>query len=247
MTQLEYDEERAAADAGGDTAFKFPTQEDLDRIPGAAKGGFSFNPKDLVPDIREIASRDYAEPEALHQFCDRMRATPIELPDGTRTDVHAMMIAPAQREAAADVLAAGKKDGREHALLLDADTGERVGNMQTGSAREIKVDLSEAKKQGRMVDVAHNHPSGNPTLSPADALFGTDPIVHDVLATGDQGVMKLRVLDKSEAMQREIKSWKARLEKAKKSGALDRERTNWLAWLAVQQLEGKIKLREELK
>lgn len=243
MTQQEYDEEKASAD----TAFKFPTDEDLKRLPGPAKSGFSFDPENFVPDIREVAKRDYVDPGILHDFCEKMRNTPIELADGTQTNVHELMIRPAQREAADAVLAAGRKDGLEHALLLDADSGQRVGEMQTGSRREIRVDLTRAKREGRTVDVAHNHPSGNQTLSPADALFGTDESVHDVLAIGDDGYMHVRLLDKGAEMKRDIKAWKARIAKAKTLAEIEKARIDWIAWLTTMQVEGKLLIREVWK
>ena len=243
MTQLEHDEE--AADP--DSAFQFPTPEEARRLP-ANDGDFHFNPKDsLVPDIRDVAKREYAAPEALRGFCARMREIPVEMPDGTRTDVRAMMFRPAQLEAMEDVMEAGRADGREHAVLLDSDTGDRIGDMQHGRKGALDLDLSEARATGRTADVVHNHPGGNPTLSPDDAITGCDPAVGDMLSVADGGDMCLRMLDRSPETLRELSEWKERLSVARPGPEKAQATVEWLAWLYARHYEGKLRIEGHAK
>ena len=239
MTQLEYDEEKAAADAGEDTAFKFPTQENLARIPGAAQGGFSFNPKDLVPQLDEIAKRDYAEPEALRTFIEKADDARIELPDGSTTTTLRMMTPEgspwqkARSEALSDCLARSLKDREEHVVALDRLTSEPIPGVEKRSEEdpEHEVGVEWDALEGRTVGIFHSHPIGSEMLSPTDILQGMRDNVKEVGAISFTGTMCAKVRKADEGTREELARLALRMKNARKRGDVEACRKRAHEWI----------------
>ena len=124
-------------------------------LDSAAVKGYD---KDGAPILR------YDE-DTLRAFNERMEKATVELPDGTTKNVREWMWEPVVENAKGKLLAAESKDGREHSIMLDRNSGA-ILDEATGTKGAVRPNWKKA--EGRDVAIYHNHPGGRPDLSPGD-------------------------------------------------------------------------------
>ena len=175
MTQLEHDEEMAAAKDGGDTAFKFPTQAQLAKIPGAAPSGFSFNPKSLALDLDDLNDRKYAGEEKMRAFSKQMRGHVTEDAQGRQETVWDWLIRKQMGKDAGKLREGiGKENAPEIVIVRDADTGQKVAE-ETGTAEEVgeafAARLFDTNSPRRSYVAIHRHTGGVDSVPSLDDVL----------------------------------------------------------------------------
>ncbi len=175
MSQLEYDEERATAKAGGDTAFKFPTPAQVAKIPGGSPSGFSFNPKSLSLDLDDLNGREDAGEAKMRDFSRKMLEHETEDAQGRRETVWDWLIRK-QLEKDAERLrkGIGEENAPEIVIVRDYDTGRKLAE-EVGTPEEVGSDytagLFDTNAKKPSLFAIHRHTGGT------DAV----PSLEDVL------------------------------------------------------------------
>ncbi|MGI6496159.1 MAG: hypothetical protein ACOX5G_08745 [Kiritimatiellia bacterium] len=113
------------------------------------------------------------------------------------------------RDRAGMDVAAG--DGREHAVVLDRDTGAVLGE-SAGDGHSVTPDWNAAI--GRDVCVYHNHPNWDPTLSPDDVLAALRGNVHELGAVTPVDSMRLVAREKNARLADRVREFKRRFDSA---------------------------------
>lgn len=209
---------------------------------------FHARPGSLEIDVRDLAAAKGRSRDDMKEFLSMMEGRRVGTgefgADGQEreTNVREWLWQPVRRDYHGKALDKGR-DGNEHAFVLDAYTGAQVAYVK---GTRNKVSLASVPWSPVEKAVVHNHPNGNPTLSPADLLASTRADVERLeTATSGSGWMRVRSRVKDEAMQRHIEAWRNRLDAAK--GDARRyvaEATAWRKWLAATSDSGYIEIDE---
>lgn len=239
MTQLEHDEEMAAAKDGGDTAFKFPTQAQLSKIPGAAPSGFSFNPKSLAMDLDDLNGRKYAGPSKMRDFSRKMLEHETEDAQGRRETVWDWLVRK-QMEKDAERLREGimSTGATETVIVRDYETGGGLlvenGKPKTVGGDRARRLFDAARRSNRRLVGIHRHTGGESAVpSPEDVLMALNPASkrQHVVSSYDSATISVSEAGRfstPHAIEREVEEQRKKLE----SGEI--ELKEWAAWLKGQ-------------
>lgn len=206
-----WSEDWRAAHAGQDATREFHHR------PGqvsVALDEVAFGEKDGRRELRYTA-------EDLRDFAAKMEkeTVTLERDDGSTetVTVREWMWRPVRERHERRLLDAGEKDGREHAVVLDRDTGE-VLDEAAGGKHAVAPDWSAAR--GRDFCVYHNHPGVFPDLSPADVLSAMDHDASEIGAVAGNGAtMRIRFLVKrNKDLAAKIAEFRDRIRKAGADG-----------------------------
>ena len=194
-----------------------------------AARGYHNRPGQLTMALDEVAFRPDGAPryseEDLRDFNAKMEHATVErtLEDGSTETltVREWMWEPVREKHEKRLLEAGK-DGKEHVVVLDRDTGRELKvSVRESGADEVKFRIEYGDSQ--TVAVYHNHPGGEPDLSPADVAVLFDRRVGEVGSTtfwlGSRRVSgwhgnaileeKVRKLATAARAARDARDWKA--------------------------------------
>lgn len=128
-------------------------------------GTFAFDPTNAAIDLDALReSRDGADWRLFTNMC---RSATVQADGRAPETMWELMLDGKVRKAARAEARRSDTDGRERALVLDFDTGEKIGEA-TGNAGGVRAEIPE----GRTVCTLHTHPNGDNTPSPADLLIG---------------------------------------------------------------------------
>jgi len=151
------DEEDAQA-AGISTHAEMPTPE--------RSGTFTFDPSDAAIDLDALREgRDDADWKLFANMC---RSATVQADGRAPETMWELMLDGKVRKAARAEARRSDTDGRERAVVLDFNTGKKIGDTAVGAANGVKPEIPE----GRTVCTLHTHPGRDNTPSPADLLIG---------------------------------------------------------------------------
>lgn len=176
----------------------------------------------------------------LQRFNEKMEKATVELPDGTTKNVREWMWEPVRERAEKKLLALGR-DGKEHSLLLDRNTG-RILDEAAGTKGRVEPNW-DAFDDFELC-AYHNHTAILPDLSPHDVEKALRGNVHEVGAIADGGAtMRLEFLgkDRKEVPERLLKTvldFKRRMEDAKSTEEKLRIATELDKWLRARGANG---------
>ena len=200
---------------------------------------YQFRPGSLEIGLDSVAlkpdgSQRY-DGETLRAFNERMEKAVVELPDGSTKNVREWMWEPVRAKAEKALAQAGR-DGREHSLLLDRNTGA-ILDEATGTAGRVAPNWDKA--EGCEVCVYHNHPGILPDLSPEDVETALLENVHEVGAVSDAGAtMRLEALERNETIKAKMQEFKRRLKNAKTTAEKLRITTEFDNWINARRADG---------
>ena len=186
---------------------------------------YQFRPGSLSIALDDAAVKGYKEDgtpdlrydeETLQRFNEKMGKATVELPDGTTKNVREWMWEPVREKTKGRLLAAEAKDGREHSVMLDRNSGA-ILDETTGIKGNVMPNWKKA--EGRDVAVYHNHPGGRPDLSPGDVAGLFNDGVSEVGAmTRWNGDMRVSDWDGNSDLKDEIQNLASALEEARRTG-----------------------------
>ena len=209
-----------------------------------AARGYHNRPGQLTMALDEVAFRPDGAPryseEDLRDFNAKMEHATVErtLEDGSTETltVREWMWEPVREKHEKRLLEAGK-DGKEHSVLLDRDTGA-VLDEADGSADNVGPDWKKA--DGHDFCVYHNHPGGQPDLSPADLLASMSHGATEIGSVAVKGrEMRLRFLvGSNDALRAKILDFHRRIRDAKDWRERRQLIVEWKNWLTQRDAEG---------
>ena len=133
-------------------------------------GSYSFDPTDASIDLDTLRKRyeDNDDQPDWKYFTNMCRSATVQA-DGRAPETmwELMLDGKIQKTARAEARRSDI-DGKERAVVLDFDTGKKIGDTAVGDANGVKPEIPE----GRTVCTLHTHPNGDNTPSPADLLIG---------------------------------------------------------------------------
>lgn len=206
---------------------------------------FHFRPDSLDMDLRDLAKAEGRTPKDMKRFGQLMETRQIGTgeiaADGVEktTTVREWLLKPVRTDyhaRARDVAA------REEAWAANAWTGADVAHVKGGAHG---VSLADVPTDGGAKMVFHNHPSGNPLLSPRDVLAAARGDIERLEAVGERGWMRVSVRAASAEMRQALREWQARLDAA--AADPDSRATllvEWRQWLAAQRRYGYLEIAE---
>lgn len=97
-----------------------------------------------------------------------------------------------------------KRQRREFAAMVDAQTGEQVGPICSGAPDEVDATPLFAAAQGRQVVSIHTHP-GSSAFSPRDAqVFFSEPAIRVLIVMGVDGTLYVLSADPATSKDRAL-------------------------------------------
>ena len=138
-------------------------------MPGRNEN-FSFDPSDASIDIDALRKR-YEEKFDLpgwKLFTNMCRSATVQADGREPETMWELMLDGKMQKTARAEARRSDIDGKERALVLDFDTGKKIGDTAVGDANGVKPEIPE----GRTVCTLHTHPNGDNMPSPADLLIG---------------------------------------------------------------------------
>ena len=208
---------------------------------------FHNRPGSLEIDVRDLAAAKGRSREDMKDFLSMMEGRRVGTgefgADGKEreTNVREWLWQPVRRDYHGKALDQGRKDGKEHAYVLDAYTGAQIARVD---GTRDKVSLASVPWSPVEKAVIHNHTSGNQTLSPKDLIAAMRADIERIDAVGATGWSRVRCMTKnSEVMGERLADWSRRFEAAGLDPA-ERQETYeaWLKWLAAQARYGYIQI-----
>ena len=131
---------------------------------------FSFDPSDASIDIDALRKR-YEEKKDLpgwKLFTNMCRSATVQADGREPETMWELMLDGKMQKTARAEARRSDIDGKERALVLDFDTGKKIGDTAVGDANGVKPEIPE----GATVCTLHTHPKGDNTPSPADLRSG---------------------------------------------------------------------------
>lgn len=206
---------------------------------------YQHRPGSLTVALDEVALRRGADGRTslrygiddLRAFNAKMEKATVErtLPDGSTetVTVREWMWEPVREKAESRLREAGAKDGKEHALVLDRDTGEILGKERAGDGHSVVPDWNAAR--GHDVAVYHNHPGVLPDLSPEDVLASLAHGATEVGSVSGGGAeMRLRFLvGNNPELAGTIRGFRDRIRAARTIGERLRAAEEWDEWIKL--------------
>jgi len=131
---------------------------------------FSFDPTDASIDIDALRKRYEEKPDlpGWKLFTNMCRSATVQANGREPETMWELMLDGKVRKAARAEARRSDTDGRERAVVLDFNTGKKIGDTAVGAANGVKPEIPE----GRTVCTLHTHPGRDNTPSPADLLIG---------------------------------------------------------------------------
>jgi len=146
-----------------------PNGQVMDVSARSGPGALRWNPRDLRIALEDL--RGGYDEQTWGRFAGDMRSARVTLADGERTTAWEWLLDPARAQARGEILAQARQ-GREMAVAIDWETGERLGTAM-GDAASVRIGglVTDAKGQGRRIVLEHGHPPAGLDLpSPRDVL-----------------------------------------------------------------------------
>ncbi|MBR1836836.1 MAG: minor capsid protein [Kiritimatiellae bacterium] len=210
---------------------------------------YQFRPGSLEIGLDSAAVKGYDESgapilrydeETLRAFNERMEKAVVELPDGRTKNVREWMWEPVVEKAKKALAKAGAKDGREHAAVLDRNTGATIPHaVKKSDAGHVSIEYH--LKAWQTVDVLHNHPPFDPSLSPQDVISAFDTHVREVGCTSLSGGMRLQVLSKDPRVLARVRRFDERLKAARTAAERRSAFDEWLSFVRAMNMTGVFK------
>lgn len=211
---------------------------------------YQFRPGSLEIGLDSAAMKGYKEDgapilrydeETLRAFNARMEKATVELPDGSTKNVREWMWEPVRAKAEKALLDAGSRDGLEHAAVLDRNTGATIPHTvrkADGGHVSIECEL----KAGQTVDMLHNHPPLDSSLSPRDVLAAFETNVREVGCTSLSGGMRLQVLSKDSRVLARVRRFDEKLKAARGAAERGQVLVEWQSFIRAMNLTGVFKV-----
>jgi len=185
-------------------------------------GTFAFDPTNVAIDIEKFQADQRFKDEADWKlnFVNPAKNVKVQRANGTECTMWDLCIETKYVPVAKDLAKQSWKDGKERGIVIDFDTGKKIGDVFVGDSDEVKLTIPS----GKNVATLHTHTNGDNTPSPGDILDG------------------FRIGSKAEyvASGKKLRRWvwlktpepeDARLireyEEANKNGGVDMELYNW--------------------
>lgn len=206
---------------------------------------FHFRPDTLGMDLRDLAKAEGRTAEDMEAFGKLMETRRIGTgetdADGKeRTEsVRDWLWRPLREEYRAKA-ADADGGGNETVWALDAWTGGEIGRAVGG---RNSVSLASLPR-GRAMELVHNHPNGNPALSPRDVLAAMREDVAGVEAVAGRSWARVRAKARAPHLAAELAEWEARRARAAARGAAAESafKREWVKWLEAQRRYGYIEI-----
>ena len=207
---------------------------------------FHNRPGQLTVALDEVAfdekGKERYTRDEMAGFNAKMEKAAVELPDGTVKTVRDWMWEPVREKALQEVLKAERSDGkhkREHAVMLDRDTG---GRLDWADGEENTVEPDWSKAEGREVAVYHNHPGGDAHLSPMDLYHAAvHENVYEIGTMTRIADMRAGVMVDNAAFRSRLLDFDRRIKEAPSEEEYRRARAEFNKWVDNMMANGILK------
>lgn len=126
---------------------------------------FAFDASDASGDLDTLVKkRDDADCRA---FADMASNYTVNRDDGSECTMWDHILERKMKKTANALTILTERDGKERAVVRDFTTGKPIGDVVTGDASSVEVEVPD----GATVCTLHTHPNGDNTPSPADLSF----------------------------------------------------------------------------